>query len=397
MTRSPLSRRALLRHTLASPLLAPWAAGVSVLHAAPEANPWRRLLILVELRGANDGLNTWVPHAGPAREHYLRARPTIGLPAEQVVKLTATHGLHPSLEPLASLWAKGEMAVIEGLGYPEPNLSHFRSIEIWDTASRSDQYLHEGWLARAFAERKPPAAFFADAVSVGSGDLGPFASGARALAIASPEAFMRQARLADPHGRTGNRALEHVLRLEAEARGASGRLDLSRTLGTRFPAHAFGQQVKSAMQILAGSPGVAALRIGLGSFDTHQGQLGTHAALLRQLAEGVLAMREALTELGRWPDTLIVTYCEFGRRVRENESGGTDHGTANMQLAFGGALRGGTHGTPPDLADLDARGNPRHTVDFRSLYATLLTRWWGFDAAAAERVLGGRYTTLDLA
>jgi uncharacterized protein (DUF1501 family) len=173
------------------------------------------------------------------------------------------------------------MAVIEGLGYPEPNLSHFRSIEIWDTASRSDQYLHEGWLARAFAERPPPAAFFADAVSVGSGDLGPFAvgsSGARALAIASPEAFQRQARLADPHGRTGNRALQHVLRLEAEARGASHRLDLSRTLGTRFPAHAFGQQVKSAMQILAGSPGVAALRIGLGSFDTHQGQLGTHAA-----------------------------------------------------------------------------------------------------------------------
>ncbi|MFN3630094.1 MAG: DUF1501 domain-containing protein, partial [Casimicrobiaceae bacterium] len=179
-----ISRRALLRNTLAAPLIAPWLAGVSVLNAAPESNPWRRLLILVELRGANDGLNTWLPHCGPAREPYARARPTIGLPADQVVKLTGTHGLHPSLEALAPLWARGEMAVIEGLGYPEPNLSHFRSIEIWDTASKSDQYLQEGWVARAFAERAPPSSFLADAVSVGGGDLGPFASGRRALAIA---------------------------------------------------------------------------------------------------------------------------------------------------------------------------------------------------------------------
>lgn len=390
-----LSRRALLGHTLAAPLALPWVGGAPTLYAAAGSHPYRRLLILIELRGANDGLNTWVPHTGPVRELYTRARPTIALPVDQVIKLTASHGLHPALEPLAPLWQAGEMAAIEGLGYAEPNLSHFRSIEIWDTASRSNEYLHEGWLARAFGATPPPAQFFADGVSVG-GDLGPFAAARRALAIASPEAFLRQARLADPHERSGNRALAHVLRLEAEARGASGRLDLTRLPGTRFPAHAFGQQVKAAMQILAGSPGVAALRIGLGSFDTHTNQLGTHAALLKQLAEGVSALRETLVAMDRWRDTLVLTYCEFGRRVRENESGGTDHGTANVQFAFGGALRGGVHGTAPDLEALDERGNPRHTVDFRSIYATVLTRWWGFDAASAERVLGGRFPPLAL-
>ena len=182
-------------------------------------------------------------------------------------------------------------------------MSHFRSIEIWDTGSNSNQYLNEGWLARAFDSVAPPKSFVADGIAIGGGDLGPFAGGAmgsRALSIASTDAFLRQAKLADPHGRASNAALQHILKIEGEAQAAALNIDPKVTLKTDFPTHAFGQQVKTAMQVVAASPGVAALRVGLGSFDTHQGQLGTQAGLLKQLGEGIKAIKDASVELGRW-------------------------------------------------------------------------------------------------
>ena len=356
-------------------------------------NPYKRLLVLVELKGANDGLNTFIPYADDA---YATLRPNIGIKRDQVLQLSDKFGLHPALEPLMPLWAKGELAAVTGLGYPQPNLSHFRSIEIWDTGSNSKDYLAEGWLARAFDSVAPPKAFVADGIAVGGGDLGPFANGARALSIASTEAFLRQAKLADPHGRASNKALQHILRLEGEAQSASLNLNPNATLKTEFPTHPFGQQVKTAMQVVAASPGVAALRVGLGSFDTHQGQLNTQQGLLKQLAEGIVAIKLATTELGRWQDTVVVTYCEFGRRPKENQSGGTDHGTANTQFVLGGAVKGGIKGTHPSLTQLSGDGNLIHTLDYRSLYATLLRDWWGFSGVQSEKVLGGKYASVPL-
>ncbi len=355
------------------------------------ANPYQRLLVLVELKGANDGLNTFIPYTDDA---YATLRPTVGIKRDQVLQLSDKFGLHPALEPLMPLWAKGELAAVTGLGYPQPNLSHFRSIEIWDTGSNSADYLAEGWLARAFNSVAPPKTFVADGIAVGGGDLGPFANGARALSIASTEAFLRQAKLADPHGRASNKALQHILRLEGEAQSASLNLNPKATLKTEFPTHAFGQQVKTAMQVVAASPGVAALRVGLGSFDTHQGQLNTQQTLLKQLAEGIVAVKQATTELGRWQDTVIVTYCEFGRRAKENQSGGTDHGTANTQFVLGGAVKGGIKGAHPSLTQLSGDGNLIFTQDYRSLYATLLRDWWGFSSAQSETVLGGKYGSI---
>jgi len=356
-------------------------------------NPYKRLLVLVELKGANDGLNTFIPYADDA---YATLRPNIGIKRDQVLQLSDKFGLHPALEPLMPLWAKGELAAVTGLGYPQPNLSHFRSIEIWDTGSNSKDYLAEGWLARAFDSVAPPKAFVADGIAVGGGDLGPFANGARALSIASTEAFLRQAKLADPHGRASNKALQHILRLEGEAQSASLNLNPNATLKTEFPTHPFGQQVKTAMQVVAASPGVAALRVGLGSFDTHQGQLNTQQGLLKQLAEGIVAIKQATTELGRWQDTVVVTYCEFGRRPKENQSGGTDHGTANTQFVLGGAVKGGIKGTHPSLTQLSGDGNLIHTLDYRSLYATLLRDWWGFSGVQSEKVLSGKYASVPL-
>ncbi len=354
---------------------------------------YQRLLILVELRGANDGLNTFIPYADDA---YYALRPTIGVKRDQVLKVDDRFGLHPALEALAPMWQKGEVAAVTGLGYPKPNLSHFRSIEIWDTGSNSSDYLSEGWLARAFTALAPPKSFVADGIAVGGGGLGPFAGGARSLSIASTDAFLRQAKLADPHGRASNAALQHILRLEGEAQSAALNLNPNAVLKTEFPAHGFGQQSKTAMQIVAASPGVAALRIGLGSFDTHQGQQGTQQALLKQLAEGIAAIKQACVELGRWQDTTIITYCEFGRRAKENQSAGTDHGTANTQFVIGGSVKGGIKGAAPSLTQLSSDGNLIYTTDYRALYASVLRDWWKRSAAQTEGVLGGNYAPLPL-
>ncbi|AXF20922.1 Twin-arginine translocation pathway signal sequence domain-containing protein [Burkholderia pyrrocinia] len=363
---------------------------------------YANVLILVELKGGNDGLNTVVPYADPL---YYQFRHSIGIKREQVLQLDAHTGLHPSLAPLMPLWRDGQVAVVQGVGYPQPNLSHFRSIEIWDTASRSDQYLHEGWLTRAFAQAPVPPGFAADGVVLGSAEMGSLANGARAIALVNPAQFIRAARLAEPSSlREQNPALAHIIDVENDIVKAADRLRPRggmREFRTAFPAGAFGTSVKTAMQVLAAceasgpgaQDGVAVLRLTLNGFDTHQNQPGQQAALLKQFAEGMSAMRGALIELGRWNQALVMTYAEFGRRVRENQSNGTDHGTAAPHFVMGGRVAGGLYGAPPALGRLDGNGNLPVTVDFRQLYATVLGPWWGLDAA---RVLQQRFDTLPL-
>ncbi len=386
----------LTRRQLLPALLLPWSlSGTALATGRSKRSGHERLLILIELKGGNDGLNSWIPRRGEAQAIYQRLRPTLAIAPQEQLDLGEDHGLHPALAPLLPLWEAGEMAILEGLGYPQQNLSHFRSIEIWDTASKAHEYLPDGWLARSFTRLAPPARFLADAVAIGA-ELGPFAGSPRAFTMASVEGFQRQARLAEARtAHSNNPMLAHVLGLEREARRALGELDPKRRIEADFPSHAFGQQAKTAIHLLTASSGVAALRLGLGSFDTHQGQAGTHQALLKQFAEGVVALRQALKALGRWEDTLILTYCEFGRRPRENDSRGTDHGSANVQFAFGGALRAGRHGQAPDLGSLDAQGNPAFTTDFRRVYASVLRRWWGLPEPHVTGVLVGNWSPLE--
>lgn len=351
-----------------------------------------RLLILVELKGGNDGLNTVVPYADPA---YYRLRPRLAVKRDEVLQLDARRGLHTALAPLMPLWQTGSLAVIEGLGYPNPNLSHFRSIEIWDTASKSEEYLQAGWLARTFVARPARADFAAEGVVVGSGELGPLAgAGVRAITLANPGQFQRQARLAQPAGAGGNAALRHIRKVESDIAQAAARLSGTPVvLHTGFPQGEFGNAVNAASQVIASGAGVAVLRLSLGGFDTHRNQPGIHANLLRQLAEGLAALKAALTELNRWEDALILTYAEFGRRPQENHSNGTDHGTANAHFVLGGKVKGGFYGAPPALDRLDGNGNLPFAVDFRSLYATVLERWWDIPAVP---VLGTRHDVLPL-
>jgi uncharacterized protein (DUF1501 family) len=381
-----MKRRDFLRIAGAAPLVG-IAGGVAC--AAPAAGS-RNLLILVELKGGNDGLNTVIPYAD---RQYAKLRSRLAIDRDQVVKLSDNTGLHPSLEKLAPAWAAKQLAIVQGVGYPDPNLSHFRSIEIWDTASKSEEYLDEGWLARAFAKSPSPAGFAADGVVVGAADMGPLAGGARAISLTNPEQFLRNARLARDTGETRNPALAHILRIEREIVQSAEKLNAGRSFDTAFPAGPFGNAIKTAAQLAANPAGIAVIRLTLGGFDTHANQLGTHANLLRQLGDGLAALREALHEIGHWDTTVVATYSEFGRRPYENQSGGTDHGTSSVHFVMGGKVRGGLHGEAPRLDRLDGNGNLPFAVDFRSYYATFLDRWWAIDSRVALR---GRFPVLEI-
>ncbi|WP_374622092.1 DUF1501 domain-containing protein [Pandoraea sp.] len=369
-----------------------------------ERGHYGNLLILIELKGGNDGLNTVIPYADPL---YERLRPAIGIKRDEVVQLDERSGLHPEMRALLPMWQAKELAIVQGVGYPAPNLSHFRSIEIWNTASRSDEYLRDGWLSRAFAQRAVPPGFDADGVIVGSAELGPLGGGARAVTLTHPAQFLREAGLAWGNAaRVSNPALAHVLRVENDiVRAADGLRPRQGqyVLRAPMPPGAFGGVVKTALQVVAaadspaGMPlpgrGVAVLRLTLNGFDTHQNQPGQQANLLRQLAQGMMALRAGLTELNRWQSTMIVTYAEFGRRARENESRGTDHGTVAPHFIAGGRIRGGLYGEMPRLNGLDGNGNLPFAVDFRDVYATVLERWWGLNP---QSVLGGVFRPLDV-
>jgi uncharacterized protein (DUF1501 family) len=363
---------------------------VSALAQQRGAANYGRLLVLVELKGGNDGLNTVVPFADPA---YYELRPKLAIPRDQVLQLDERVGLHPSLQPFMELWKNRELAVVQGVGYPEANLSHFRSIEIWETASRSNEYLPDGWLSRAFAAAPTPRSYAADGIIVGGAEMGPFAGGrTRTITLVDTEQFLQQARYAAAAEKAGNPALGHLLRVEQDIVQAAAKLNANHSFSTQFPRSAFGNAVRTACQVVASNGGVAAIKLSQPGFDTHRGQIPVHARLLKDVAEGLVALRSALSELGRWDNTLVMTYAEFGRRPRENLSVGTDHGTASAHFVTGGRVKGGLYGAAPQLAGV-GNGNLPFTVDFRDLYATALERWWGMDAAKA---LKGRYAGLDI-
>ena len=371
-----------------------WAqspSAASVKAPAPLPNsPYSNLLVLIELKGANDGLNTVVPLNDPL---YQQLRPRVGLDRTTLLNLTEKEALHPSLKPLLPMWESKELAVIQGLGYPNANLSHFRSIEIWDTASRSEEYLDAGWLARTFAQNPTPRAYAADGVVVGSNDKGPLSGQVvRTIALADTAQFLRTAKLAQAGKDERNAALRHILAVESEVVHAASRLNTNYQFKTVFPTSGFAGQIRTAAQLVASHAGIGVIRLTLGGFDTHANQQGAQANLLRDLAEGIAALKSALQELNRWDSTMIMTYCEFGRRPKENQSGGTDHGTANVHFALGGKVHGGIYGAPPALGRLDGNGNLPFAVDFRSAYSTIISRWWGLDAA---NVLNGNFAPID--
>jgi uncharacterized protein (DUF1501 family) len=358
------------------------ALGASRLAAADQASP-KRILLLVELKGGNDGMNTLIPYADPK---YRELRPVIGVARERVLQLDERVGLHQKLEPLMESWKSKDFAIVQGVGYPYPNRSHFRSIEIWDTASASNQTLSEGWVAQAFRGATLPKGAGVDSIVADNNALPVTGPELRTIVMQDAENFLRAAQsVKDSSGMRddGNPALRHLLDVRHEVNAASiGLRDKLRDAPA--PAHAyqdpqFGRQLDLATRILTARVSVVAIKVALIGFDTHANQVPVQERLLGVLGTELATLRKNLIAADLWKNVVVLTYSEFGRRARQNASGGTDHGTAAPHFVMGGSVKGGLHGLYPSLADLQD-GDLRYSVDFRNVFATMAQGCWGVRA-----------------
>jgi len=387
MSLSP-TRRRMLQALAAAPLALALPAGATV--AAP-----RRLLVLVFLYGGNDNYNTWVPFTD---KRYYAWRPTIAVPRDAVLKVTDRHGFHPSLAPLLPAWEARELAILQGIGYPGATQQHYRDIEIAFTAE-DGSLASEGWASRALARNARPAAL-ADAIAldlldIREGDpMGPF-RGDRIGAIQVHHVNELLARQS-----IAGCALEtNTLGRERAARAT--RAIAPTVLKTRFPADPLGQAMRATVDLAQADPDLRVIHVTLNgldgdkhhSVDTHWKQLDYHGDALKRLAEALAALRSAMVELGRWDETLVATYDEFGRAPMENEDRGTHHGHASTHFVLGGRVQGGLLGEAPGLPGVHWIGGAPPVIDTRQLWSTVVSRWWD---VPARPVFGRDYPPLAL-
>jgi uncharacterized protein (DUF1501 family) len=399
-----LSRRLFLGQSLkfvSLSLVAPALFGDFARAAPARPDSARRVLVVLQLAGGNDGLNTVVPYKDPL---YARYRPHLKIASSELVTLSDRLALHPALRPLEALWQKGHMAVVESVGYPNPDRSHFRSTEIWETAHLGPP--RDGWIGRWLDGAPEARANPLCAVHIGDElSLDMYSSRTPVTSMEGVDDFTL--RTYGPTGKSPAGALQSmyaslpgegvagVLRRRAldafQTARALADLEAGYVSAAAYPPGDFGRQLRLAAALVQADLGVRVIHVSLGSFDTHSGQAVRHRQLLDQLARGVAAFYADLEAMGRSGDVLTMSYSEFGRRVAENASGGTDHGTAAPQFLFG-PVKGGVYGGPPDLENLQD-GDLRHEVDFRQLYATVLGGWLG---VRPESVLRGSFAPLPL-
>ena len=363
-----------------------------------------RVLVVINMQGGNDGLNTVVPFASPA---YYRYRPGIGIAPNDVLRIDNAVGFNPALAPLKAMYDKGLVAIVQGAGYPSPDHSHFRSTEIWQTAV-PESYATTGWLGRYLDSAELPADNLFNAVAVApvlpealishSIDV-PAIDALRGYDLASDRNRDQRAAFAsfasDTRVPFTSPFLASVAEIEDHAeRGAA---ELPKLVGgyktdAGYPATPLGRSLALAAQIIGSGLGTRVLYVQHGSFDTHVSQKPVQDRLLGELAAGIAAFYADLAAHGNDKRTLTMTFSEFGRRVAENANRGTDHGEAAPMFVVGGNVRGGLYGTHPSLDHLE-NGDATFTVDFRSVYATVIEKWF---ARSAQSVIAGRFPTLPL-
>lgn len=363
-----MQRRAFLKLIGSTPLF----AYCPQLLATPRKTDWRRTLLLVELTGGNDSLNTVIPYS---EKTYYQMRPNLAIPRDQLLPLTEQTALHPALESLLPQWHKNQLAIVQGVGYAQPNLSHFRSLDIWQSGSGSHEYIDDGWVARYFSHLKRPDNLLADGIALGR-DYGPLqGKNFQAITLLNAEQFIRQAEHQQRMAATSaNPALRHLQQVQQTIQHSALHLQtqlIAKQQVPEFPNTAIGRQFETAARIILSDIRVPVLKLNHGSFDTHVGQLTTHQRLLSQLAEAIAVFINTVQAHNRWDDVLIMTYSEFGRRVAENGNRGTDHGTAASHFLLGGKLPGGIYGHAPSLQQL-TEGNLQYHVDFRCVYRSAI-------------------------
>ncbi|MDR7483178.1 MAG: DUF1501 domain-containing protein [Armatimonadota bacterium] len=364
--------------------------------------PDDHVLVVVQMGGGNDGLNTVVPFGDDA---YYRARPRLAIPREQVIRLNDEVGLHPRMTRFKELYDRGAVAIVQGVGYPNPSRSHFRSMEIWHTADPDGRAIRVGWIGRYFDSACPVCEQPTAGVNIGpSLPLAMRAAGGQGVTLETPETFQWMPSL---EGTGAREELALFRALNAPAPNEPGTIDFLRHTamnavlaservrdavrrykgGIDYPNHRFAAQLRLIAQMIAGGLPTRVYYAHMTGFDTHANQQGAHDLLLEQLSTGIDAFYRDLEAQGNAERVVVMAFSEFGRRVAENGSAGTDHGTAAPVFVFGRRIRPGLHGRHPGLTDL-VDGDLKHHVDFRAVYATLLDRWLGADP---NQILGGEF------
>ena len=370
-----------------------------------------KILVVVQLSGGNDGLSTVIPYAD---DTYHRLRPIIGHEASTVHKLNDYIGLHPNLGPVAEMIQKGTAAVVQGVGYPNPNRSHFRSMDIWQSGRPDRESESTGWIGRYFDNSCPGCD---PQVGIAIGQQLPLAMQGdkiMPLAFERPEAFryngpdkqryqqlnkLTDADAAssshDSHKLTPAGELDFLHRTAMDAQLSSDKiLSIMRNYSStaQYPGGEFGQGLRTIAAMIHGGLPTRVYYVSLTGFDTHAGERARHDNLMKQLAQGLQAFWKDMEQQRNDQRVLMMTFSEFGRRVAQNASGGTDHGTAAPMFLFGSSVKAGVIGKHPSLTNLD-QGDLRYTTDFRSVYASIIQNWLD---APSKAILGGQFNTLPI-
>jgi uncharacterized protein (DUF1501 family) len=398
-------------------------------HSATQAPTGKdsTILVILQLAGGNDGLNTVVPHAS---DYYYKARPKIGLAANSVLKINDHIGLHPSLAGFKDLYDAGQLSIVQGIGYPNPNRSHFRSTEIWQTASDAQKVQSYGWIGRYFDN----ACSGADpTVGVSIGRQSPQAFSAQTptgISLENPRGYRFNAgpprvngrvnddetsfrRLNQPddmadnsgatigsvHGPTFHRGsvIDFLERTALDAQVSSDKiLDITRRIQNQaeYPGSQLANSLRLVAKLIGGGLPTRVFYVSQGGYDTHTNQAGQQQRLLKDLGDSVQAFVADLKAQRNLERVLVMTFSEFGRRVAENANGGTDHGAAAPIFVVGAKVKAGLHGQYPSLAPADLEnGDLKYNVDFRSVYAGVLEEWL---KTSSEPILGRKFNPLPL-
>ncbi|HEX9988103.1 MAG TPA: DUF1501 domain-containing protein [Chloroflexia bacterium] len=366
----------------------------------------KNILVVVQLSGGNDGLGTVIPYTDRA---YFDSRPTLAPRPDEILRLTDTIGLHPNMKGFKGLYDNGHMAILQGVGYPNPNRSHFRSMAIWQTA-RPDVNEPTGWLGRYLEAGDDDEQNTLRAMNVGNflprtlwteTTLVPSITNLESYQFRTDGRYM-----GDPSAQVDaiHHLCEHTSHGSLEEYVSDAAIDafassdmLKSAVGryqttVQYGNNAFAEGMKLIAQVIAADLGTRIFYISLGGFDTHANQAGAHANLLAILDEGVSAFYNDLEKMGKADQVALMSFSEFGRRVRKNGSAGTDHGTSLPMFVIGGNIKGGVYGNNPNLTDLD-NGDLRMQTDFRAVYASVVRNWLGVDPT---KIIQGNWADIPL-
>jgi len=360
--------------------------------------PGNKVMVVIQFSGGNDGLNTVIPINN---DIYYKERPRLGIPAANALSLTSDAGLNPALTAFKELYDNGNLSILNSVGYPNPDRSHFRSMDIWQSASNANEYVSTGWVGRYLdaqckgCDKPTQAVEIDDMLSLalkGNSQKGLAFTDPRRLYSSSNENFYKEI---SNHHEQSEAAVDYLYKTMRDTISSAKYIfeqSKLRPSAQTYPSTKLAANLKTIASLIMSDINTKVYYVSLGSFDTHINQAAQQTRLFTELNDAIKAFTADLKKNNRFDDVLIMTFSEFGRRVSQNASNGTDHGTANNMFFIGGNLKQkGLINAMPNLGDLNS-GDLKHQVDFKAVYATLLHNWLNADD---ETILGKKYPYLD--